>query len=67
MNRFYQGDWIDSMSSRFLEELPDENIEKNSFFEDNLVNNDDFDFNQDFENDNENRSPGWARYQKRIK
>ena len=23
MNRFYQGDWIDSMASRFIEELPD--------------------------------------------
>ena len=28
MNRFYQGDWIDSMASRFIEELPEKNIEK---------------------------------------
>ena len=67
MNRFYQGDWIDSMSSRFIDELPDENLEKNSFFDDNLTDNEDFEFNQDFEIDNENRSPGWIRYQKRIK
>ena len=33
MNRFYQGDWIDSMASRFIEELPEKNIEKNTFFE----------------------------------
>ena len=34
MNRFYQGDWIDSMASRFIEELPENYLEKNSFFED---------------------------------
>ena len=31
MNRFYQGDWIDSLASRFIDELPNENIEKNNF------------------------------------
>jgi ATP-dependent exoDNAse (exonuclease V) beta subunit len=31
MNRFYQGDWIDSMASRFIEELPEKHLEKNSF------------------------------------
>ena len=66
MNRFYQGDWIDSMSSRFIDELPDKNIKKNNiFFEDKEQ---DFEFNQDidFEN-NEVRSPGWIRYQRKIK
>ena len=29
MNRFYQGDWIDSMASRFIEELPEKHLEKN--------------------------------------
>ena len=67
MNRFYQGDWIDSMASRFIDELPEKHIEKNSFFEDNTNHDDDFDFNQDFEIENETRSPGWIRYQKRIK
>ena len=67
MNRFYQGDWIDSMASRFIEELPEEYIEKNSFFDEKNDLDNDFDFNQDFD-DNENiRSPGWIRYQKRIK
>ena len=32
MNRFYQGDWIDSMASRFVDELPDEYIKKNNSF-----------------------------------
>ena len=68
MNRFYQGDWIDSMASRFIEELPDDNLEKNSFFEDNTNTFDEFEFNQDVELDEEpKRSPGWIRYQKRIK
>jgi len=68
MNRFYQGDWIDSMSSRFVEELPEKNLEKNSFFDENNSNEEnDFEFNQDFEIDENMRSPGWIRYQKRIK
>ena len=67
MNRFYQGDWVDSMASRFIEELPEKNIEKNSFFEDEVNSEDDFEFNQDFEVEEETRSPGWIRYQKRIK
>jgi len=68
MNRFYQGDWIDSMASRFTDELPDDYLEKNSFFQENKDEIEDFEFNQDFENDEENaRSPGWIRYQKRIK
>ena len=67
MNRFYQGDWIDSMASRFIEELPEKFLEKNSFFDENDEN--DFEFNQDldFNEEDNNRSPGWARYQKRIK
>ena len=65
MNRFYQGNWIDSMASRFIEELPEQFLEKNSFFDDNKE--DDFEFNQDFDANEETRSPGWIRYQKRIK
>ena len=66
MNRFYQGDWIDSMASRFIEELPEKHLEKNSFFDEEIDEND-FDFNQDFEIEEGTRSPGWIRYQKRIK
>ena len=65
MNRFYQGDWIDSIASRFLDELPEENTKKNTSFEDS--EGDDFDFNQDNEYPSEIESPGWRRYQKRIK
>ena len=67
MNRFYQGDWIDSMASRFIEELPEKNIEKNSFFDEKEDNEEDFEFNQDLEIEESTRSPGWIRYQKRIK
>ena len=67
MNRFYQGDWIDSMASRFIEELPEKNLEKNSLFDDNGDAEEDFEFNQDFEIEEGTRSPGWIRYQKRIK
>ena len=64
MNRFYQGDWIDSMASRFVDELPDEFIKKNNNFEDQ---SEDFEFNQDIDFENEIRSPGWLRYQKKLK
>merc|ERR1711991_820455 len=67
MNRFYQGDWIDSMASRFIDELPEKHLEKNSFFDEETNSDDDFEFNQDFENEEQTRSPGWIRYQKRIK
>tara|TARA_B100001057_G_scaffold390712_1_gene398726 strand:- start:6062 stop:8092 length:2031 start_codon:yes stop_codon:yes gene_type:complete len=66
MNRFYQGDWIDSMASRFIDELPEKFLEKNSYFDEDKAD-DDFEFNQDFEIDDGHRSPGWIRYQKRIK
>ena len=53
------------MASRFIDELPEKNIEKNNFFE----KNDDeyFDFNQDIEEENKIKSPGWIRYIKKIK
>jgi len=67
MNRFYQGDWIDSMASRFIEELPEKNLEKNSFFDETKNEEEDFEFNQDLDIEEGTRSPGWIRYQKRIK
>ena len=65
MNRFYQGDWIDSMASRFVDELPDEYIKKNNSFSEEQQ--EDFEFNQDIEFESEVRSPGWLRYQKKLK
>ncbi len=67
MNRFYQGDWIDSMASRFIDELPEKYLEKNSSFDEVKHEIDDFEFNQDFEENDNIRSPGWIRYQKRLK
>jgi DNA helicase-2/ATP-dependent DNA helicase PcrA len=67
MNRFYQGDWIDNMASRFIDELPEKYLEKNSFFEDNNNEIEDFEFNQDLDMNEDTRSPGWLRYQKRLK
>ena len=67
MNRFYQGDWIDSMASRFIDELPEKYLEKNSFFNETSDEVEDFDFNQDVEFDESVRSPGWIRYQKKLK
>jgi DNA helicase-2/ATP-dependent DNA helicase PcrA len=54
------------MASRFLDELPEKNLEKNTLFG-HEEKEEDFEFNQDFEIENETRSPGWIRYQKRIK
>ena len=63
MNRFYQGDWIESLASRFIDELPKENIEKNNVTEENIY---DFEFNQDISYEKEIRSPGWLRLQKKL-
>jgi len=62
MNRMYRGEWVDSIASRFTEELPEENIKKEELTE---KNDDDFFFNQDIEYNEGIRSPGWARLQKK--
>jgi DNA helicase-2/ATP-dependent DNA helicase PcrA len=67
MNRFYQGDWMDSLASRFIDELPNDFIEKNNFNDQDFIHEDNFEFNQDFGDEEDYRSPGWLRYQKRIK
>ena len=63
MNRFYHGDWIESLASRFIDELPKENIKKNNVTEENIY---DFEFNQDISYEKEIRSPGWLRLQKKL-
>ena len=65
MNRFYQGDWVDCIASRFIDELPEENLKKNNYFNEDQI--DDFEFNQDVEFESEIQSPGWKRYQKKLK
>ena len=64
MKRAYHGDWMDALPSRFINEIPDESVEKNEVTL--SENNEDFDFNQDntIEFDKEYRSPGWDRYKK---
>jgi len=62
MNRLYRGDWIESLASRFIDELPEENIKKEDL---NEQNNEDFFFNQDIDYNEGTRSPGWARLQKK--
>ena len=66
LNRFYQGDWIDSISSRFVDELPEKYIKKINNYD--KAEDEIFEFNQDLENEQDiYRSPGWLRYQKRLK
>jgi len=62
MSRMYRGDWIDSLASRFVGELPEKNIQKEEIKE---QSNEDFFFNQDIDYNKGIRSPGWARLQKR--
>ena len=64
MSRMYRGDWVDSLSSRFIDELPNKNIKKLEIKE---QNNEDFFFDQDIDYSKEIRSPGYARLQKKIK
>ena len=63
MKRAYHGDWMDALPSRFINEIPDESVEKNEL---GISENEDFEFNQDnsIEFENEYRSPGWDRYKK---
>ena len=64
MNRMYRGDWVDSLASRFIDELPEKNIKKNELKENS---NEDFFFNQDIDYAGGVRSPGYARLQKKLK
>ena len=64
MNRMYRGDWVDSIASRFIDELPEKNIKKHEV---NHQNKDDFFFDQDVEYNEGIRSPGYARLQKKLK
>ena len=62
MSRMYRGDWVESIASRFIEELPEKNEKRNELREQNV---EDFIFNQDIDYDQGVRSPGWARLQKK--
>ena len=64
--RAWHGEWVDSLPSRFISELPEEVVEKNE--EPVKEISEDFDFNQDnlFNDEEEYRSPGWARLKKKL-
>ena len=66
MKRSWHGEWMDSLPSRFVNELPEEGVEKNE--EPVKEISDDFDFNQDnlLGDSEEYRSPGWARLKKKL-
>ena len=44
MKRAYHGDWMEALPSRFINEIPEESVEKNEV---NIDENLDFEFNQD--------------------
>ena len=64
--RAWHGEWMDSLPSRFVSELPEEGIEKN--LTTGNERSEDFDFNQDnfFDENEEYRSPGWERLKKKL-
>ena len=64
MKRAYHGDWMEALPSRFINEIPEEGVERNEINIDKTI--DDFEFNQDnsIEFEEEYRSPGWDRYKK---
>ena len=62
LNRMYRGEWVDSLASRFVDELPEKNIKKEEIKEQEI---EDSFFNQDIDYNEGIRSPGWARLQKK--
>ena len=65
MKRSYHGEWMDALPSRFVNEMPDENVEKNEINTNEEIEQD-FEFNQDIniDYDSDYKSPGWERYKK---
>jgi len=65
MKRSYHGEWMDALPSRFINEIPDDNVEKNQIDASKEIEQD-FEFNQDIDidYDSEYKSPGWERYKK---
>ena len=61
MGRIFHGEWRDSIPSRFIDELPKENIIQ---FENNNSNKEIFEFDQDIDYEVSVQSPGWKRLKK---
>ena len=66
MRRAYHGDWMDALPSRFVNEIPEENVEKNEETLKEVTNDFDFNQDQDFETNEGYRSPGWERLKKKL-
>ena len=62
MSRMYRGEYVESLASRFVDELPKKNIKKEEIEE---QKNEDTFFNQDIDYNESIRSSGWARLQKK--
>ena len=62
MSRIYRGEWVDSLASRFIDEIPEKNLQREEVKKNDA---DDFFFNQDIDYNEGVRSPGWARLQKK--
>ena len=62
MSRIYRGEWVDSLASRFIDEIPEKNLQREEIKKNDA---DDFFFNQDIDYNEGVRSPGWARLQKK--
>ena len=64
LKRAFHGDWMETLPSRFINEIPSDSVEKNDPNNDRDI--EDFEFNQDnsLEFDQEYRSPGWERFKK---
>ena len=57
---------MDSLPSRFVSELPEDGIEKNEGPVKEVSDNFDFDQDKFFDDNEEYRSPGWARLKKKL-
>ena len=64
MSRMYRGDWVDSLASRFIDELPEKNIKREEVKDQST---EDFFFDQDIDYNEGIKSPGYARLQKKLK
>ena len=66
MKRAYHGDWNETLPSRFINEISEKSVEKNQPILKEMP--EDFEFNQDqnFETNEEYRSPGWTRLKKKL-
>ena len=66
MKRTYHGDWNETLPSRFVNEIPDKGVEKNQPKLKEIPEEFEFNQDQDFEANQEYRSPGWARLKKKL-